>query len=574
MPSNQTGTARALRRYGPFGLIIVVIAIIALVAVVFGGSDDDDGNGDGDTAVGSEEELIRSGPTTPQKAELLGEDNVDFGPNCDAELGQVAIPYLRAAQCVEPFDGDNGGGTSPGVTGDEIKVVYYQTDPAADPLLSATIRGTGAEVSPETACETAQGYVELFNTYYETYGRQVVLECYLADAASSDVEAARASAIEIADMEPFAVFGGPALAVQPFETELAARGVTCIGTCALASPTSLLEENAPYAYTNGMAPEQAAELTTELVSQQTPPGEPAQYAGSPELQEQERVYGIIHFNNELNQYEGLYNTLVRELEERDIEIATDSEFFLDLNRAQEIARTVVTKFKDAGVTTAIFTGDPIMPGSFTKEATAQDWFPEWILGPNVLADTAIFARTFDQEQWSHAFGLQLTGGPEEEEIDAYYSLYQWFKGTPPPNNTYGVIAPSIAQLFTGVHLAGADLTPTTFGEGLYRARPTGGTPLEPLVTYGREGLWPGLDRSGSDDAALIWWDPTATGPDEVGQEGQGLYRYANGGTRYTVEEWPSATESGLYDEATSVTLFETLPPEDEVPDYPSPAGGG
>ena len=573
MPSNQTGTARALRRYGPFGLIIVVIAIIALVTVVFGGSDDDDGD-DASSEVGSDEALIRAGPMTPEKVALLGEDNVDFGPDCDPETEQIAIPFLRAPQCVEPFDGDNGGDTAPGVTGGEIKVVFYQTDPASDPLLSATIRGTGAEVSPETACETAQGYVELFNRYYEAFGRQVVLECYLGQAASSDVEAARANAIEIADKEPFAVFGGPALAIQPFADELAARGVTCIGTCALATPVDFQEENAPYIYTNGIAPEQAAELTAEMVSNQAPPDSPAEYAGDPALQSEDRVYGVVHFNNELNQYEGLYNFLVDGLEKRDIEVTTDAEFFLDLNRAQEVARTVMTRFKNDGVTTVIFTGDPIMPASFTKEATAQEYFPEWILGPNVLADTAIFARTFDQEQWGHAFGLQLSGGPEEEEIDAYYSLYQWFKGTPPPNNTYGVIAPSIAQLFTGVHLAGPDLTPETYGEGLFRARPTGGTPLLPLITWGRHDLWPGIDRSGSDDAALIWWDPAATGPDEVGQEGQGLYRYSNGGARYTVDDWPSAADSGLYDEPSSVTLFDTLPPEDEVPDYPSPAGGG
>ncbi len=572
MASDQSGRARMLRRYGPIGLVLVIVLVIVLVTVVIGGGDDDDESASGGQ-VGSEEQLIRSGPMTPQKAELLGRDNVDFGSNCDTETQRVAIPFTRAPQCVKPFEGDNGGATSSGVTGDQIKVVFYQTDPAADPLLSATIRGTGAEVSPETACDTARNYVELFNTYYETYGREVVLECFLGQTASSDIEGARASAIAIADMEPFAVFGGPALSIQPFADELAARGVTCIGTCALATPVDFQKDHAPYVYTNGIAPEQAAELAAELVSKQTPPGEPAEYAGDPELQEQDRVYGVLHFNNELNQYAGLYDALAGGLEERGIEVEADAEFFLDLNRAQEVARTVITRFKEAGVTTLIFTGDPIMPASFTKEATAQEFFPEWILGPSVLADTAIFARTFDQEQWRHAFGMQLSGGPEEEEIDAYYSVHQWFAGTPPPNNTYGVIAPSINQLFTGIHLAGPDLTPETFGEGLFRARPTGGGALEPLITYGRDGYWPGVDRSGSDDAALIWWDPDAEGPDEVGREGRGLYRYANGGKRYTIDNWPRASRSRLYDEGASVTLFEELPPGEEVPDYPSPAGG-
>ena len=574
MASNQTGRARMLRRYGPIGLIVVVVLVIVLVTVVIGGGDDDDGDTASGGDVGTEEELIRSGPMTPQKAELLGEEDVDFGPDCDEETGQVAIPFLRAAPCVEPFEGNNGGDASTGVTGDQIRVIFHQTDPSADPLLSATVRGTGAEVAPETACETAQGYAEIFNRYYETYGREVVIDCFLSNAAASDIEAARADAISIAEGDPFAVFGAPALAVPTFSGELATREVVCVGTCATATSVDQLEADAPYIYPTGIAPEQAAELTAEMISNQAPAGEPAQYAGDPALQEQERVYGVLHFNNELNQYEGNFNALVDGLADRGIEVETDAEFFLDLNRAQEIARTVITRFKNAGVTTVILTTDPIMPGSFTTEATAQEFFPEWILGPNVLADTAIFARTYDQEQWQNAFGMQLTGGPEEEEIDAYYSLYQWFHGTPPPNNTYGVIAPSVSQLFTGITLAGPDLTAATFGDGLFRAPPTGGTPLLPLISFGRDGYWRGVDRSGSDDAALIWWDPNTEGPDEVGQEGVGLYRYANGGRRYPLDDWPSAARSGLYDDAASVTLFDELPPEDEVPDYPSPAGGG
>ena len=38
--------------------------------------------------------------------------------------------------------------------------------------------------------------------------------------------------------------------------------------------------------------------------------------------------------------------------------------------------------KDAGVTTIIYTGDPLMPSSITKEATAQNFNPEWIIGPD------------------------------------------------------------------------------------------------------------------------------------------------------------------------------------------------
>jgi hypothetical protein len=66
--------------------------------------------------------------------------------------------------------------------------------------------------------------------------------------------------------------------------------------------------------------------------------------------------------------------------------------------------------KNAGVTTVIYTGDPLTPAALTKEATAQDYRPEWIVGPTVLADTTFFGRTFDQAEWAHAFGVALVNG--------------------------------------------------------------------------------------------------------------------------------------------------------------------
>ena len=39
--------------------------------------------------------------------------------------------------------------------------------------------------------------------------------------------------------------------------------------------------------------------------------------------------------------------------------------------------------------------------------TQQNYFPEWVMAGTVLADTNVFARKFDQQQWKHAFGLQL-----------------------------------------------------------------------------------------------------------------------------------------------------------------------
>jgi hypothetical protein len=177
------------------------LALIGGAVVVFGGGSDDDGDNEAATnGTTTQEELIASGPMTWQKAEHEGETaNIDWGPNCDTETGKIKLVSTYAPPCVEPFKGDNGGATSPGVTADSLKIVQYIADPALDPLAAAMFSDAGADVSPGTAVETAQGFADLYNKLHETYGRTVEVETYVGTGASDDREAAKADAIAISD---------------------------------------------------------------------------------------------------------------------------------------------------------------------------------------------------------------------------------------------------------------------------------------------------------------------------------------------------------------------------------------
>jgi len=338
-------------------------------------------------------------------------------------------------------------------------------------------------------------------------------------------------------------------------------------------PTKLAEQNKPYIITDTLSPEQGAKLTSEFIGKQLGKGK-AEFAGNDATKNKNRVYGILHYNTPDGQYTGLFNELKAGLKKYGITAKADQSFFLDLSRAQEIARTVITKLKDAGVTTIVYTGDPVMPGAFTKEATAQDFHPEWVIDPTVLADTAIFGRTYDQDQWAHAFGVNITPGRVPQQINAAYSLYQWFHGSAPPNNTYGVISPSVSEFARGVMMAGPKLTAQTLRDGLFRYPPSGGDPVNPQQSWGKHGVWPGTDWYGADDAGMLWWDPSATGEDEVGQVGNGEYRLASQGKRYLPGKFPAKGQGGLFDTASSVTIFQQLPPEDAQPTYPSPTPNG
>jgi hypothetical protein len=569
MPKHPARRSRVGRRLTSFFSLIVAVSVfagvLATAAVASPATDEADAQ--------KNESLVNKGPMTPLKAKLQGKTDVDFGPNCDTATGRVKIPSVYAPPCVQPFTGNNGGATSDGVTDNEIKIIVYNTDPAKDPLVAGQLRAAGAEINLNSIQATWDGYAQIYNQLYELYGRKLTIEHFTGTAASSDTAAAKADAIAIAEKKPFAVLNGPQQSTTVFADELAHRGIMCIGTCATAVPQKLVDANKPYILTNGPSPEQAATLTAEFVGKQVGRGK-AEFAGDDATKAKNRVYGIVHYDTPDGQYKGLFDTLTNQLKKYKITAKADQSFFLDLSRAQETARTVITKMKDAGVTTIIYTGDPLMPSSITKEATAQNFNPEWIVGPSVLADTSIFGRTYDQTQWAHAFGIALVPGRTVQDINATYYLYQWFHGAPPPNNTYGVINPSILMFAAGATMAGPKLTPQTFRDGLFRIPPSGGDAINPQVSWGKHGVWPYTDFNGSEDIGMLWWDPTAVGEDEVRQVGNGLYRYADGGKRYTRGKLPPKGQGGLFDTATSVTIFEQLPPTAPRPDYPSPAAGG
>jgi hypothetical protein len=558
---------KGLKRYGP---IVAVVALVAGAVVIFGGGGgDDDGDSGGGTEAASQEELIRSGPMTWQKAELLGEE-VDFGANCDTELGRIMLKSVYAPPCVEPFEGDNGGATSPGVTADAVTVVYYRADPALDPLTAATVENAGADVNPESATETVRAFADLYNQLFETYGRTVNVEVYTGTGPGDDVAAAQADAIAIAEKDPFAVFGGPNQAYNVFAAELASRGIICGPTCAIASPESVVEANQPYVWGQGPTPDQAAALASEAIGNLAGPG-PAEFAGDEAMRTQDRTYALLHYENSDGDFAGVFETYQDELAANGIELTTDIEFTLDLPRAQENARTLITRLREAGITTVIYTGDPLTPASLTEEATAQGYFPEWILASSYLMDTTLFGRRTDQQQWKNGFGVSAVPARGERSTNGAFQIWDWAYGGEPPNNTANILEPPLRTIFTGIHLAGPELTPETFRDGLYRYPISGGGPTEAQTSRGDHGVWPDHDWGGVDDMTLIWWDPTATGEDETGNEGTGMYRYANGGERYTIGNMPtSIEETGLFDIDSSVTVYDEVPEGDRAPDYPPP----
>jgi len=233
--------------------------------------------------------------------------------------------------------------------------------------------------------------------------------------------------------------------------------------------------------------------------------------------------------------------------------------------AQQIA-----KLKEAGVTTVLFSGDPLSPKNFTTEATTQDYFPEWFVTGSALTDSTTFARTYDPKQWSHAFGISQLFARGKPEANWSYALYNWYFGSPPPaQNGAQIVFPFPTILMTGIMAAGPNLTPETLQAAAFALKPVGGGLTVPQVSFGNKGFFPETDYNGIDDAVEIWFDPDAVGPDERGKDGKGMYRYVDGGKRYLPGTWPTG-DPRVFDKSNSVAIYDQIPEADRPVDYPPP----
>jgi hypothetical protein len=619
---NGSDTGRLLRRYGPIGLIAAVVVVIVVVIVASsGGSDDhaapassavtevaepavtepadsgpsdtgatdagtDDAGTDDTTATeteSSDDVPDGSEPSEPDGgdgsapdtglpegvmsfsvAQDLGLD-ADFGPRCDPETGNVAVPSFFAPECYLPFDGDNGGATAQGVTEDSIKIAWWISQ-EQDPILAYI---TSAILNDDTNADdeaTMRGLIEYYETYYETYGRKVELVVVEGSGTIGDEAAARADAVKIAeDIQPFMVWGGPTL-TSAFAEELAARGIPCM-SCGPSQDSQFYVDNPGLNYGIGKSGEQLDLLVAEYIGKRLA-GDPAIHAGDESMHGQERTFGRIWIESSPASVE-LNERFERVLGEQGVEIAESQSYVLDPATLQESAASIITRMKEAGVTSVIINGDPIAPREFTNEATAQNYFPEWVVTGSVLIDTTAFARTYDQQQWAHAFGISNLAARVVRTEGSAYSLYEWFHGAPPAaDDSIGVIAPTPGTFYAVLQGVGPDLTIETFNQAFFDGAPTPRALTQPSLDWGVTGRWPAdlePDYFGVDDISEVWWDSQEPGLDEIDKDGVGMWRWIDGGTRYLLGEIPDGPPKAFVIDG-SVAIYAAAPPEEATRD--------
>jgi hypothetical protein len=581
-PADDGGSARSsrLRRYGPLAVIVVLLLVVGAVLLV-GGGDDEEGEASsgagalewssiGDAEPGAPAPTGRMPLTYAEAEEQDVLDEHEWSDSCDTERGTVKMPSVYAPPCVPAFDGDNGGATSAGVTGDSIKVVYYAPETSAD--LQSILGGMGVQDTAEQRVATLEQYTEIFSSVVEMYGREIELVRFAASGAASDVVASQADATDVIAMEPFAVIGGPGLDRGTFAQEISDAGILCYG-CAGVLPDDMIRDMAPYVWSTAPSVDQALEMLQSWTEAGAESGitDEVAFAGG-DLTGEPRKSGVIHFEQDPPIFSGTTEEQADRYE--GMEVALIESYILDLPNMPAKAAELIAQFKAEGINSIVFMGDPFMPGYLTDAATAQEYYPEWIFTGTALTDSNVFAREWDPAQMEHAYGISQLAAPADQDLEGALAIYRWYFGDPealpPGENSYSLIAPPVSWLLRGIHMAGPDLTPETFARGQFRVPPGGGGPTNPQVSYGNWGIFSEIDYNGVDDAVEIWWDPTFEGDDGRGRIGTGVWRRSNGAERFTPGDAP---EPRPFVEEDTVTVVEgELPAEDQPPDYPPPAG--
>ncbi|MGH9196851.1 MAG: hypothetical protein ACRD1T_14045, partial [Acidimicrobiia bacterium] len=383
-----------------------------------------------------------------------------------------------------------------------------------------------------------------------------------------------ADAIHVATkIKAFASMGGPAEYID----ELAARGVLCVsGGCYASAAVETYLRNKPYVWSWYIANTQAYLHRMEYIGKRLC-GRPAKFAGDGAFRALRRKFAVLSFNDAQDSYKSGAEFGVKELEKypgADGQgCKADDLIFQTLNvqTAQEDATTIIGRLKDKGITSVLYTGDPVSLIVYTKEATKQNYFPEWVIGASVLTDTTFFGRLYDQTQWRNAFGISWNPARVVRQETEAYKLFKWHHGSKEPiaEDSYNVIFPTHLMLFTGLHMAGPDLTVESFAKGMgaYPPTPANASGItRMMLSFGKHGFWQWEDFTAQDDATDIWWDPLVEGEDENGNRGAGMVRYVEGGKRFMPGQRPT-TEPAVQNPSGTVLVYDKRPQQDAWPEY-------
>jgi hypothetical protein len=495
-------------------------------------------------------------------------------PMCDATQGPYGkldwgikggLPVKPLGPiCVAPWaEGkDNGGATYGGVTKGSVKVVILL--PNSQQMAYATRppvnQATGMPGTVENAFKDA---FAPYQAMFETYGRDVEVE--YVTSTGDDEASQRADALEVLDRKPFIVADGTYTAHGVFETAIASAKVVVYGP---AATSEAVRKQAPYRWGGSSVADTTANLA-EFVGKQLV-GKKARWAGDSDLQGKTRKFGLVSIDGVIEE-----EPFARSMAKYKLQIAeTDwikyppgpTGTTVDTTVAQEQAPLTIQRLKADGVTSVILFTTNAMTTPLLEQATRNEYYPEWIITGYSFMNHPILSRTYDKEQWPHAFGISVlpptpafvTGSSSTTNVVNWY----WGEGS----GTADPIKTSVVHwIMKAIMYAGPNLTPHTIRQGWDAIPVEGGAADNEAFSMQSRGA----------DFNVQWWDPeTMTPAYRDRPAAAGTMWYLEGAERYTTGTWPTKPLQ-FFDQANAVQVV-VAPEEVKVscPGCPSETGTG
>ena len=425
---------------------------------------------------------------------------------CPGQAEQVpGDPY--SPPCIS-FSGNNGGATSPGVSGNTINVSYRITSDSESFQQTLASLG-GANITDTTADieRTVDALATYFDNHFQFYGRKLNIEFFNGQGSitnellGSGQQQADADAVTAAQTEhAFAELNG---VTEPYDVALAAQHVISFGAPYLSA--SFMGQYAPYMWSLDTESNDVVEATSELYLKSLAGGN-ATYAGG-SLQGKPRKVAIIAPSDPW--YQSAAQSAVQEAAAAGHPITDDIQYQLNLSTLSSQASNVISQLQNDGITTVVCGCDPVFPVYLTSRAAEQGYTPEWVVAGVALTDQDIVGQLFDQSEWSHAFGVTFNGPTVPKQNTFGYAAYKQVNPSTEPANAVDLIYAQMYEMAIGIEMAGPGLTPQTFENGM-RAYP-GSQAGAPNALYGTW-AFPAGHYTPQTDWSFIYWNPNLTSP--------------------------------------------------------------
>ncbi|MEX2658966.1 MAG: hypothetical protein WD232_04665 [Acidimicrobiales bacterium] len=463
-----------------------------------GGTDGGGGGGDGDDG----------GPPAGDTSHCVG--GRQFDPAID----------FYAPPCTPKFQGNNGGATYPGVTGETINIVNYvgQGNAAVDAIL----RAQRAYVEPEQREAYNQTVANFINNTYELYGRKVVIKQFQGtcrtippDNACLRDEMRRVKT----DLDPYFFFWNASLSSQTYD-ELSRLGVPNAGGWHFRD--SFNAARRPFRWDVQMSGTAVAKHFGQLWCQQLK-DHPTEFAGAgqpSDMNGQPRRLGVISTDDPENQ-----KTVLVDLKEELAKCGTGfvATYFYkqDISTAQQQREAGVAAMRQGGATAVVCFCDLVAPTFLYLQEQQDNYYPENLVTGTGFMDADQASQAYDRGAacsanfggsrpcaFLGAYGLSSINAQEPENKDAGSRVWSAGGGQGnPPFNAVQAQWDYINMIATLIQSAGPNLNPATMEAGAFKLGVRGGGDTNMMA----RGFGPG-DHTWNSDMRVVYWSNKTISP--------------------------------------------------------------